>query len=83
MPYIESLDRPRAEYLPANPGELNFAITQLLLRYLHRQINPYRYADLNECVGALECAKLEFVRRVVVPFEGDKCDLNGDVYDLP
>jgi len=31
-------------------------------------------------LGAIECAKLEFIRRVVSPYEDTKIASNGDVY---
>ena len=30
----------------------------------------------------LECAKLELYRRVAAPYEDEKIDQNGDVYDV-
>lgn len=32
-------------------------------------------------VGALECAKLELYRRIAIPYEEQKIQENGDVYD--
>ena len=78
MPYIAKELRHTAERTPLNAGELNFALTRLLLDYLDRR--GLSYATLNECVGALECCKQEFVRRVVNPYESDKCAQNGDCY---
>lgn len=40
-------------------------------------LRGHRYADIQ---GALECCKLEFYRRVAVPYEDRKIKLNGDVY---
>ena len=37
--------------------------------------------SLDDVLGALEGAKLEFVRRVVVPYEERKMKENGDVYE--
>ena len=84
MPYITQA---RAEYLlschvrsiePRDVGELNFLITRMLMNYLNS--HPVHYADLNDCLGTLEGAKLEFFRRVVVPYEEQKRQQNGDVY---
>lgn len=41
---------------------------------------PLSYADINEAIGALECAKLELYRRIAVPYENRKLAENGDVY---
>lgn len=78
MPYINASDRDRALNDPHTPGELNFALTRLLQHYMRDK--PLTYTLLNECLGALEAAKLEYVRRVVVPYEDSKMKSNGDVY---
>ena len=63
----------------AEVGEVNYIITKLLNAYLkNKGIN---YKNLNECVGVLECAKIEFYRRLVMPYEQQKMMSNGDVYD--
>jgi hypothetical protein len=81
MPYIPQADRERLYHVelvePATPGDLNYAITQLCVDYLGPNPN---YARLNEITGALECAKLEFYRRMVAPYESTKLAINGDVY---
>jgi hypothetical protein len=82
MPYIQPDERPclvpRTHSTPLDPGSLNFAITTLVLNYIADR--GKRYATLNEAVGVLECAKLEFYRRAVAAYEDEKCKLNGDVY---
>jgi hypothetical protein len=58
-------------------GELNYAITRLgliLLRKLGKN-----YANINGIVGVIECAKLEFYRRIAAPYEDDKRKENGDI----
>lgn len=59
-------------------GDLNYVITQILISFVEDQGRSYK--ALNDAVGALECAKLEFVRRVVNPYENSKIEDNGDVY---
>lgn len=78
MPYIEPTDRTRAELLPRTPGELNFAITKIIGDYV--ALKGVTYTFMNDCLGALEGAKLEFYRRVVTPYEDAKRATNGDVY---
>lgn len=78
MPYIEGNDRLRAASAPRTPGELNFAITRLINNYV--QDKGLSYTHVNDALGALEGAKLEFYRRVVVPYEEQKRVVNGDVY---
>lgn len=84
MPYIKQdrRDAIRAGAKPLDAGELNFAISALVDAYL-KDKGPIRYANLNEVVGALDCAKLELYRRVAVPYEDQKIDENGDVYESP
>ncbi len=79
MPYIARADRERAALHPRSPGELNYAITQLIIRYLDAT-SHHGYTQFNDCLGALEGAKLEFYRRVVMPYEDEKRDTNGDCY---
>ncbi len=64
--------------LPRDVGELNYAITSLILDFLPK---APRYADYNAVLGALEAAKLEFYRRAAAPYENQKAFDNGDVYD--
>ena len=80
MPYIRKEKRvPLATGFisPEGPGELNYAITQLILDYL---AGRQSYDLCNEVIGVLECAKLELYRRMVAPYENKKCAENGDVY---
>jgi len=80
MPYIRQYDRPEARTNPLTPGDLNYAITCLIVQY----VGSYKlnYTFINDVLGALEGAKLEFYRRVVVPYENAKLAENGDVYAL-
>ncbi len=79
MPYIKQEDRmPTLNYGASKAGELNFAITRLIKRYLDR--GDVNYQVINDVIGAVEGAKLEFYRRVVVPYEDRKIQENGDVY---
>lgn len=82
MPYIKYDRRaalvPVAYNRPNDSGELNYQLTCVIQNYLAaKQIT---YADINNVVGALECCKLEFIRRVVNPYEDKKIEENGDVY---
>jgi hypothetical protein len=64
--------------LPTTPGDLNYDITCLLLDYIAEHGRDY--AAINDCLGACEGAKAEFYRRVAVPYEEFKREINGDVY---
>lgn len=61
-----------------DPGELNFVITTILCDYLNKY--GLSYATINDIVGALECTKQEFYRRIAIPYEDEKKRENGDVY---
>jgi hypothetical protein len=78
MPYIRQDHRFEIDAKPADVGELNFAITQLVAGWLER--NGRNYTNINAAVGVLECAKLELYRRVACPYENGKKNENGDVY---
>lgn len=80
MPYIDPVARARLakDGEPADAGELNYDLTQLVLRYL--AAHGLAYHTINDILGALEGAKLEFYRRVAAPYEEDKRAENGDVY---
>lgn len=60
------------------PGELNFMLTELIKDYV--KMKKLSYQTINDIVGALESTKLEFYRRIAVPYENSKISENGDVY---
>jgi hypothetical protein len=88
MPYIKPEDRERMSVMDVcragTPGELNYQITKLCLGYIARRFDvegiKLNYQAINDIVGALEGAKLEFYRRVAAPYEDTKIKENGDVY---
>lgn len=79
MPYIKKEGRARAATNPETPGELNYAITKIILRYLFLQGDP-KYATFNDVIGVLGCIHSELYRRMVAPYENLKISENGDVY---
>lgn len=82
MPYIHTFRRKDIEPVCSDDandtGELNFQITCLLQEYL--SAHGTSYATINDIMGALEAAKLEFYRRIAAPHEDRKIGENGDVY---
>jgi hypothetical protein len=78
MPYISRKDRQRAERCPETAGELNYAITVLIDNYIREK--GVSYALLNEVMGVLACVGQELYRRIIVPYEKEKCVANGEVY---
>jgi len=84
MPYIKQEKRPAIdehinflEHLIPTDGDLNYVITKLCLAYVEQHGKSYH--TLNDITGALECAKLEFNRRLIGPYEDSKIKENGDV----
>jgi len=59
-------------------GDLNYVITKIILGYF--KTRGGRYKQINDVVGAMEGAKLEFYRKVVAPYEEIKESENGSVY---
>jgi hypothetical protein len=80
MPYLSegvraSLNDGR---VPSEAGELNYLVTKLCDSFLIK--TGLSYKNINQAIGALECAKLELYRRVASPYEDKKSRENGDVY---
>ena len=85
MPYIKQKDRKKLDAkidalaAAVDPGhragELNYIFNRLVLALQ----GEGKYKDVNELMGALECAKLEFYRRKIAPFENKKASENGDL----
>lgn len=78
MPYIRRANRPTARHTPKSAGELNYAFTRLIVGYL--DYAGLNYQTINDILGALEGAKMEFDRRKVRAYEAAKRVANGDVY---
>lgn len=81
MPYVTEHTRTNLQLgfvHPHTAGELNYKLTLQLLNYI--EYNNLSYQTINDVIGALEGAKLEFYRRVAVPYENRKIKENGDVY---
>ena len=84
MPYIKEEDRrwfdasiPDVVSKNTTAGELQYCIAIMLKAFIG---NGYNYQRLNDAMGALNGANLEFYRRVVAPYENNKIDENGGVY---
>ena len=78
MPYITPELRDSALYNPMKAGELNYAVTSVLVDYI--ALKGKSYQTYNDIIGVLECAKLELYRRLISILEDQKCYENGDVY---
>lgn len=79
MPYIKQDQREELKRrYPDGAGELNYYFTLIIKEYIKNA--GLSYQVINDIIGALEGAKLEFYRRVAVPYEDSKIKQNGDVY---
>lgn len=80
MPYVAQDIKDALNEVPIaeNAGELTYLLTMVLVEYLTN--NGVRYEQLAECLGALEGAKLDLIKRVVNPYEDKKQKENGDVW---
>lgn len=87
MPYINKENRVKfdscidilAEKLcekKFEPGEFNYVVSRLMWKIF--KLSP-SYTLGNSLIGALECIKLEFYRRLLSPYEDEKIKQNGDV----
>ena len=63
---------------PESPGGLNYQISKVVAEYV--RTNTLCYNTINDVIGALEGAKLEFYRRIAAPYEDAKLQQNGDVF---
>lgn len=87
MPYIKQSVRKEFDEIRKSgnrpkmtvPGELNYEITLKCKQYIEQ--HGLSYTAINDVIGALEGAKLEFYRRVAAPYENVKLAENEDVYD--
>lgn len=82
MPYIPQDRRIELDFLIEdlnaeikNWGELNYVITRVLGGF-----HPSSYQDYMALIGSLEMVKLEYYRKMAVPYEDKRCEENGDVY---
>jgi len=78
MPYITQNDRVRldpdierlldtlSQAPTVPPGEINYIISRIIWS---RFLDKPSYTRANELIGVLECAKAEFIRRHLNPYE--------------
>ena len=91
MPYIKQVRREQLDKMienltnalamsgePINDGDVNYVVT----RVIDRCYNKPSYAIMARGIMTLECAKQEFYRRVMAPYENNKIAESGDVYGL-
>ena len=84
MPYIKPEEKAKfdenslygAGLKCEHPGDLNYAISEIIAGYIASK--GKRYQHMNDVLGALHAAGLEFNRRIVAPYEDTKIQENGD-----
>lgn len=87
MPHVKDFEfiynRLRTDgYVAENVGELNAYITAMCKNYLLAGKLNYNYARINDILGALSGATLEFYRLAAAPHEDIKRKENGDAWKL-
>jgi hypothetical protein len=85
MPYIIQEERKSIKtkidsVLPdiKSVGQLNYAISLLCHNFLQDR-GGVRYANINDVIGVLECAKIEVYRTIASEYEDQKKEENGPV----
>lgn len=64
---------------PRNAGDIQYMIARIIDLYLYTKEGA-RYQDMNDVMGSLAGAQMEFYRCVVAPYEDLKIMENGGVY---
>lgn len=85
MPYVSKAAKHSVDGgAPQTVGELTYAITRELGSFLVAapELTDGRigYEHLAACLGALEGAKLDLIKRIIDPYEQRKRAENGDVW---
>jgi hypothetical protein len=80
MPYIDRGIRASLAdgRVPTKPGELNYAMSQLVRGYI--AMNGLSYTTLNAIAGVLSCLSMEVYRRITAKYEDEKMSESGDVF---
>jgi hypothetical protein len=60
-----------------NPGDLCYCIYKLMKDVILK--NGPNFKIMSRVISEVECAKLEFYRRIVSPYEDKKIEENGDI----
>ena len=63
---------------PKVDGAVNYAITRIVAGSL-RPETGWSYTIASDAIKAFDCAKMEFYRRVLAPYEDMARERNGDV----
>lgn len=63
-------------------GQLNYAMTRLLLGTFRAINGPLRYWQVTAIMGTLSSMSIEIYRRLVGPYENHQQELNGDIKEF-
>ena len=78
MPYITQESREAIDLEDLDHGDLTYAICVAMDQYVKR--HGMSYTVLSQARSAALDAADEFYRRVMAPYEDEKCEQNGDVF---
>lgn len=84
MPYITAESKRKLEMFNTSnhtyqtPGELNYFLTKECIRYISQKGSSYQ--TYNDVLGVLNAMSHEVYRRLIAPYEDQKCKENGDVF---
>lgn len=83
MPYITKENRQKfmwmEQELASFGPDMQAGDLQYLIALAIKHMEPYNYQTMNDVMGALAGAQMEFYRRTVAPYEDTKIEANGDV----
>jgi len=85
MPYISEKARKKFMFIESELENLNkydvltAGELQYLIAFAIKCMRPECYLHMNDIMGALAGAQMEFYRRHVAPYEDTKISENGDV----
>lgn len=87
MPYIRQIERNALDSkideistIVEHDGQLNYIITRLCHNWIIKV--GKKYTRLNQVIGVLHCAAMEFYRQLAAPYEREKHKLNGNISEL-
>jgi hypothetical protein len=80
VPAIPEGKRALAEAAPTDVGELTFALSRMVDRYVHGTSQEARYQQRADALSALLVTLLEFHRIDCGPYEDGKYVENGNVF---
>ncbi|MFW6242766.1 MAG: DUF6899 family protein [bacterium] len=84
MPYLKKEKRNKFDHALLilneeieNGADINYCITKLCILFIKKFGKNYK--NLSECISSMECAKNEFYRKQIAPYENLKERENGEI----